>query len=360
MSEKGNSGPVVSEDDARETNAPILRQAVLRRLPPRVRATAEYRLPAAPALLEHYVQLFNNIWVGIGRIFNAADLDQFRIGLKQNLERGWAASPYSRVVVGFSTAPPPETGVNWTVDVEVLTMADEYKHWVETRTPPLFGKHPDAKIFEVARSLGAPAEVPILDVGAGTGRNTLPLAREGFPTDAVEAAPSLSAILRAEAAKEGLPVQVFERSILDPELALPSGHYRVLLLAEVVPHFRTLGELRLLFQVAARLLPKGGVLVLSAFFNAVGYEPDDVVREMSQVLWCKLFTRSELQDALEGQPFELVSDESVPAYEKAHLPAEEWPPTGWFETWSGGQDLFDLPAGKPPMDLRWLVYRKTS
>jgi hypothetical protein len=174
-------------------------------------------------------------------------------------------------------------------------------------------------------------------------------------------APSLAAILRDEAANEGLPVKVFEQSMFDPNLDLPEGHYRILLLAEVVAsHFRTLGELRMLFQLAARALPSGGLLVFSAFLSSDGYKPDDVAREMSQVLWCNLFTRRELQEALAGEPLQLVSDESVHAYEKANLPPEEWPPTGWFETWTGGQDLFDLPAGKPPMELRWLVYRKTS
>jgi len=360
MSKEGKSGVSSGKKIERETKAPILRQAVMRRLPQRLSANAEFRLPPVPALLEHYTQVFNNLWVSIGRVFSAADLDQFRAGLKQNLERAWAASPYSAVKVSFSTIAPPGSGLNWNVDVETQTMADEYAYWVKTRTPPLFGKHPDAKVLDLARSLGVPAETPILDVGAGTGRNTLPLSRAGFPTDAVEMAPALAAILREEVANEGRPVQVFEHSILDPNLPAPAGHYRLVFLAEVVSHFRTFAELRALFEVAARLLPAGGLLLFSTFLSSDGYKPDDVVREMSEVLWCKLFTRRELDDAVDGQPFQRVSDESVPGYEKANLPAEAWPPTGWFETWSGGQDLFDLPVGKPPMELRWLVYRKTS
>jgi len=360
MGNEGKSGSASSKKVERETKAPILRQAIMRRLPQRLSASAEFRLPPVPALLEHYVQLFNNIWIGIGRAFGEADLEQFRVGLKQNLERAWAVSPYSAVRVSFATIAPPGSGLNWNVDVELKTMADEYAYWVDTRTPPLFGKHPDAKIFELARGLGAPAETPILDIGAGTGRNTLPLSRAGFPTDAVEMAPSLAAILREEVAKEALPVRVFEHSLFDPNLPAPTGHYRIVVLAEVVSHFRTFAELRALFDVASKLLVPGGLLLFSTFLSADGYKPDDVAREMSEVLWCKLFTRRELEDALQGQPFQRVSDESVAAYEKAHLPAEAWPPTGWFETWSGGQDLFDLPVGRPPLDLRWLVYRKTS
>ena len=47
------------------------------------------------------------------------------------------------------------------------------------------------------------------------------------------------------------------------------------------------------------------------------------------------------------------------AYEKEHLPREAWPPTRWFEEWTDGRDLFDLPAGEAPMDLRWLAYKRS-
>src|SRR6478609_533877 len=361
MSEKDKSGSAAKKKTARETSAPLLRQALLRRLPQRLRATAEYRVPPVRSLLEHYVQMFNTVWLGLGRIFSAEDLEQFRAALKLNMDEAWLASQYSRVLVSFATDPPPQTSLSWRINVERVSMADEYEHWVATRTPPLFGNHPDAKIFELAQSFGAPAEVPILDIGAGTGRNTLPLARAGFPTDAVELAPALAAILRDDAAKEALPVKVFEANVFDPNIGITPGYYRILLLAEVVAsHFRTFGEVKALFQVAAKLLPKDGLLVFSAFLTSDGYQPDDLVREMSQVFWCPAFTRGELQDAHAEEPFQLVSDESVYAYEKEHLPSEAWPPTGWFETWTGGQDLFDLPAGKPPLELRWLVYRKTS
>jgi hypothetical protein len=81
---------------------------------------------------------------------------------------------------------------------------------------------------------------------------------------------------------------------------------------------------------------------------------------MSQVMWCSLFTRSELQGAAAGLPFDAASDESVLEYERAHLPVDQWPPTGWFEGWTAGQDVFDLPRGETPIELRWLTFRKRS
>ena len=88
--------------------------------------------------------------------------------------------------------------------------------------------------------------------------------------------------------------------------------------------------------------------------------PDDVARQLSQVLWCCLFTRHDLEQASKGLPFERVADESAAEYERAHLPEGQYPSTGWYEGWCGGQDLFDLPAERPPMELRWLVYRRVE
>jgi uncharacterized protein YndB with AHSA1/START domain len=55
-----------------------------------------------------------------------------------------------------------------------------------------------------------------------------------------------------------------------------------------------------------------------------------------------------------------VSDESTHDFERAHLPAAAWPPTGWFEDWARGRDLYHLPGSTAPHELRWLVYRKDA
>jgi SAM-dependent methyltransferase len=203
-------------------------------------------------------------------------------------------------------------------------------------------------------------DCPVLDVGAGTGRNTLPLARKGYPTDAVELAPALVNVLREEIAKESLRVAVYEGDILDEKLPLPRNHYRMMVLAEVIAsHFRSVDEVRRLFVAAERVLSPGGLLLFSAFVAHDGYEPDEFARQISQLTWCCLYTLAELNQAASGLPFELVSNESTLEYEKARLPAQHWPPTGWFEAWSAGTNLFDLKPEQSPMELRWLVYRKT-
>lgn len=344
-----------------ETKDAVLQQAILRKVPPRVVASGEVLLPAAPALIDYYVDMLHQSWRAVGRTFTEAELDYLRGIMKRDAEAAFAESPYSRICVSWRTDPLPKTSITWTVSIRPSTIEDEYADWVNTRTPPLFGEHPDAKVLELCRSFGSPAECPVLDVGAGTGRNTLPLARLGHPTDAVELAPSLAAILRNDAANEALNVQVFEGNILDETLPVPKQHYRIMLLAEVVAsHFRSVDQLQKLFEAANRFLAPGGLLVFSAFVAHDGYKPDDFARQISLVMWSCLFTRGQLQEARSKLPFELVSDESTLEYERGALPAENWPPTGWYEAWSAGRDLFDLVPSKCPMDLRWLVYRKTT
>jgi SAM-dependent methyltransferase len=213
--------------------------------------------------------------------------------------------------------------------------------------------------MELARSLGAVEDCPVLDVGAGSGRNTLPLARLGLRTDAVEITPTLVTALKEAAAKEQLQVRVFQGDILNESLPLPHNHYGMVVLAEVVSHFRSLEEMRHLFVLADKLLKSNGLLIFNSFVARDGYEPDNLARQVAQLMWSSLFTEEELRKAAAGLSFERLSSEPACEYEKARLPAADWPPTGWFEAWSAGTGLFDLPMDKCPMELRWLVYRKT-
>jgi uncharacterized protein YndB with AHSA1/START domain len=102
------------------------------------------------------------------------------------------------------------------------------------------------------------------------------------------------------------------------------------------------------------------LLLFSAFVASDSYEPDPLAKQASQAFWSCLFTRGELEQALAGQPFERISDESCYVFERNHLSKQQWPPTGWFEQWSRGHDLFELSGSRPPHELRWLTYRRTE
>ena len=107
----------------------------------------------------------------------------------------------------------------------------------------------------------------MLDIGAGTGRNTLALARRGHPVDAVEMTPKFADIIRAEAERQALNVRVIQRDVFATMDDLRSD-YRLIVLSEVVSDFRTTQQLRAMFELAARCLMPGGRLVFNASCRA--------------------------------------------------------------------------------------------
>jgi len=341
-----------------ELDGQVLRQSMLRVVPKRIFGTSRLRLPAVPALLDHYVEMLGGLFALHGRAFDEAELAHLRGLLAEKLEQGFDAARGSSVVVEYQTDPAPEQTISYTLSLEVATLESEYAEWASTREPPLFGKHPDCKVMDLARSLGTPAAVPVLDVGAGTGRNALPLARAGFPTHAVERSPELAATLRAAAAEARLTVEVFQGDVLHGALELPASHYRLIVASEVVSDFRDVAALERWFERAAGLAAAGGFLLFNAFLAVGGYRPDALARELSHVFWSTVFLREEIKALAAAQGFALQSEESVYEYEKARLPPNAWPPTRWFEEWARGIDTFDVPMSRAPVELRWLTFRK--
>ncbi|MFT3772980.1 MAG: methyltransferase domain-containing protein [Minicystis sp.] len=341
-----------------------LRASLLRQIENRYVAEGQLALPAVPALRDHYLALLADHAANLARPLDPSQRASLQTLLGQKLEEAYAAAPQSSVVVRYRVERLSAAPIMFTITSAKRTLADEYDDWVSSRNGSLFGKHPDAKVMDLARALGEATPVRVLDVGAGTGRNTLPLARAGCRTVAVEIAPSLADVLADELDRVGrdhkgtLDVQVVCGDILDEALAVPLAPFDLVVVAEVVPHLRNEVELRRLFTRLAGLAREGGLLLVSVFLAADAYRPDELARQVAQVQWSSFFTRDELAAALADLPWENVSDEPVLAYERAHLPPTAWPPTSWFESWASGTDAFGTARGEAPMDLRWLVYRK--
>jgi SAM-dependent methyltransferase len=347
-----------SADEPRPSvqDTPPLRQALTRRVLRRTVASGQIRLPAVPAMLEECLAMCLQSFAALGVTFNAQQVAELRMALEGQLGAAFAASPRSEVVVTYDS--PVGLTVNWQVKPQWSTVDASYDTWVTTRQPPYFGTAPDARVMALATEAASPDTCPALDLGAGTGRNALALARRGHAVDAVEMAASFAAILRTAAAQESLSVLVLERDLFATRGDLRRD-YGLVLLSEVVSDFRTTTQLRQMFEVAAACLAPGGRLVFNAFLPRIGYEPDEAARQFGQQAYTSIFTYAEMAAAAAGLPLAFVADDSAHDYEQQNLPDGAWPPTSWYADWASGLDVFDVPRHESPIELRWLVFEKT-
>ncbi|WP_292989229.1 class I SAM-dependent methyltransferase [Mycobacterium sp.] len=343
----------VPADGAADASA--LREAMVRRLHRRAVVTAQITVPAVPSLIDEYIKMCDNIFAASGVHYTAEQSAQLRSVLTAELLKAYTASSRSNIVISFHA--PFGVGMNYRVTTESVTLGGAYDGWVDTREGPLFGTEPDARVWALAGELADSGRHPVLDIGAGTGRNALALGRRGHPVDAVEMSPKFAEIIRAAADRESLPVRVLHGDVFETMHGVRHD-YQLVILAEVVPDFRTTGELRGIFELAADCLAQGGRLVFNAFLAREGYQPDDAARELGQQCNTMIFTRDELASATTALPLSLVDDVSAYDYEKAHLPDSAWPPTSWFDGWANGLDVFDVRREESPIELRWLVYRR--
>src|SRR5574337_171514 len=332
-----------------------LREPMARRFYRRAVATGEIRLPAVPSMIDEYVTMCDTVFAGVGVRFTVDQLAHLRAVLEGQLAESYSASQRSNIVISYNS--PIGTVLNYHVRPEWQTIESTYDNWVATRQPPLFGTEPDARIWALAAEAADPRTFQVLDIGAGTGRNTLALARRGHPVDAVEMTAKFVDVLSEQARQETLPVRIIQRDVFAPVNDLRWG-YQLILLSEVVSDFRTTEQLRAVFELAAARLAPGGRLVFNIFLARDGYLPDDAARELGQQVDTTMLTRDEVTSAAAGLPVELVADDSVYEYEQAHLPEGAWPPTGWYADWVSGLDVFDVEREASPIDMRWLVYRK--
>jgi SAM-dependent methyltransferase len=335
----------------------MLRQALARRLYRRAVAEGQIALPAVPGLLDEYLTMCQNLFASLGIRHTAQQSAQLKAALQRELKKGFRASSRSNIVISFDT--PFGTGLNYRVKAEVSTIAVEYDHWVATREGPLFGTEPDARVLALAGEAADSGTYRVLDIGAGTGRNALALARRGHPVDAIEMAPKFAEIIRSETQRDSLAVRVIESDVFTAMEGV-RDEYQLIVASELVPDFRTTRELRGLFELAAECLAPGGCLVFNTFLAREGYTPDDAAREFGQQCNSTIFTRDELTKAAAELPLGLIADDFAYEYEKTHLPEGAWPPTAWFEGWAHGLDVFDVERAESPIELRWLVYQKEA
>jgi len=332
-------------------------QAMLKRVKQRIAASGTLRIPAVPGLIDSYVELCSRFFSASGRHFSSDEAARAKSLVASTLGQAFTSSQRSKIVVNFQAEPGCALG--YSVDEEVSTVADAYERWIGTTDAPLFGAHPDARVLALSQTLTNPETSPVLDLGAGTGRNAFALAKKGFPVDAVELTPRFAEMLSKEAKVRNLPVRVVAENVFLAKDKLRRD-YQFFFASEVVPDFRGVADLRQLFELASEVLVQGGTLLFNIHLAEHGFTPDKAAREFAQQCYSALFTANEVREALHGLPLELIANDSVYRYERDTLPKEAWPPTPWFINWVSGLDVYEIETKKCPIELRWLAFRRAS
>ena len=341
------------------SDAGPLAAALTQRLDNLISGSGSITFPAVPAMADIITDKCASVFGEQGRAFSAAERASLRAILVRALTEAHEFSQRSSVTITYQSRPAEP--LNYSVRCNLVTIEQAYREWVASRDESLFGNEPDARVCALAAEAADPAVFPVLDVGAGTGRNALALARRGHPVDAAELTAEFAEAIRLAAERESLKIRVIRRDVFDRDCYLRRD-YALIVLSGVVSEFRAPSELRALFELAARHLAAGGALLFNAFVADPVHFPGDgldaAARQFAQHSYSAFFTRGEIAAAAGGLPLELTADDSVHDYERTHLPAGGWPPTAWYANWATGRDVFGPAAETPPIELRWLVYRK--
>lgn len=332
-------------------------QAMIHKLDRRMSCNGKFTWPAVPALVGEYTTRCEQIFSALGRKLSASERDRLHEILLSQLEQAFVASPRSSITVSYEASAAGL--LNYFVTPVHSSLSNTYESWVSTRQPPYFGADPDAKVMDLAYKALVPAKSRVLDIGAGTGRNALALARRGHPVDAVELTPKFAEILSELARKESLPISVICQDFFQAKNVLRND-YELMVVSEVVSDFRSTDQLRELLDVASQRLAKGGKLVMNIFIAQAHFSQDDAAKQFAQQVYSNFFLDTEMQALLKGLPLSLISDESVYEFEMANLPEGSWPPTPWYPDWVSGLDIFNTPRDDSPVSLRWLVLQKNA
>ena len=344
----------MSATPAGDLHTNSLDQALARKLWQVGMISGQLRLPAVPSLLEAYLELCHTIATAFSLPITAEAEQQLLEQLRNTLDLAFQQSARSWVVMSYEAVI--ERTITFTIEPFAPPLGTTYDGWVGKSGGQPFGMHADARVLNLASAAADPSQWPVLDLGAGNGRNALALARRGHPVDAVELSGQLAQALRTVTQQERLPIRVLQRDLLASHTDLRRD-YRLIVVSGVASDFRGSSELRALMELASSCLTFGGQLLVSLFLARDGYEPSAAARELGLQIYTALFTRSDVAAATANLPLQLVSDLSVHDYEYEHLPAEAWPPTPWYAHWTRGEDLFgEVGVETNPVEMRWLVW----
>ena len=299
-------------------------QALEQKLQASMALEGTLQLPCLPALAPRYEHLILGLFNLFGQNPSSEERQQLRQRLTETLTEGFEESPRRYLSLSYQLVNPQEGvagGLGLTLS---LTSPPEAQGSFQLANQSRFGSYPDGKAMMLAASLGEAEEVSVLDIGAGIGRNSLPLAKRGHPVDAVVTNAEAGERLQEMARSRHLSVTLLGGDFLDaPQV---TGDYHLAIAPEILPHLRSPQAMTHFFRQSRRLLAPRGRLLLGAFLTHPDYSPQESVRELAQACGCSFLTPSELTAILGEVGLRLESQESVVAYESTHLPAAAWPP----------------------------------
>lgn len=311
---------------------------------------------AVPALIPQWVTMAVDAVSGAGATLTKPQIDVFRRKLVSQMDEAFRYSQHSTVRVHCHIHG---AGCDFQVEWIPVSVTSTYDKLLETRAGTLFGEYPDAMVTAVAGTLGSPAEAPILDLGAGVGRNAIALARIGHPVVAIEPASSFAAQIFEKSMAERVAIRVIQKNALDPSLDLPNDHFSMAVVSEVIPETRDAGEAARILRRAVASLRSGGTLVFNTFVGTASLGSNAMIRQASVAAASSFLTEAEITALIADLGVEPVRRLRALEFEHENLPPEGWPPTGWFEDWCRGFHIFRLPKDTlSPIELEWFVWKK--
>ena len=204
--------------------------------------------------------------------------------------------------------------------IEVSTR-EGYAHWAST-----YDEGTNALIvLEEMHVEPLLAQIPFtkaLDVGCGTGRYALKLARKGAHVTALDQSPEMLAVARRAAQQEGLSID-FRLASLDEGLPLEANQFDLLVCALMLCHVPDLPHA---LQEFARVLRSGGRLLITDFHpDSVSYGWRTGFRQagMRYRLPNMPHTRDDYLEAIEKSGLRIVQAIDLPL---GALPEGDYPP----------------------------------
>ena len=207
------------------------------------------------------------------------------------------------------------------IPIQEVSTLEGYAHWASS-----YDERTNALILLEEIHVGPLlAQLPFtkaLDVGSGTGRYALKLARRGAQVTALDQSSEMLAVARRAAQQEGLSID-FRLASLDEGLPLEANQFDLVVCALMLCHVPNLSHA---MQEFARVLRPGGHLLITDFHPdsvsygwRTGFRNEGVVYQLPNMP----HTRNDYVEALKSSGLKLLQAIDLPL---GALPERDYPP----------------------------------